>query len=151
MGFNWVFVIVNYPGANPDEVENLVAIPVEDEMQSVDDVDVIVSRSRRGNAFVWLRFEQISDDDFERRADDVRARIPKIDLPDGAEDPIVQEFSSYSFQPVISVVARGSAPERMLHTTSPATSPKTCATSTESTTSRSPATASAKSWWSATP
>jgi len=115
IGFNWAFILTSYSGANPEEVEKLVSIPIEDEMQSVDDLDVITSRSTRGNSFVWLRFEQISDDDFERRLDDVRARIAKVDLPDAAEDPYVEDFNSYDFQPVVSVVVRGSAPELELH------------------------------------
>jgi CzcA family heavy metal efflux pump len=115
VSFNWVFLFVDYPGANPEEVENLITIPIEDEMETVDDVDVVTSRTRRGNTFVWLRFEQISDEDFERRLDDVRARMADVDLPDAAEDPVIQEFSSYDFEPVVTAVVRGSAPEHVLH------------------------------------
>ncbi len=115
VSFNWVFMFVDYPGANPEEVENLITIPIEDEMESVDDIDVITSRTRRGNSFVWLRFQQISDDDFERRLDDVRARMTDVDLPDAAEDPVIQEFSSYDFEPVVTAVVRGRAPEHVLH------------------------------------
>lgn len=115
VGFNWGFIIVEFPGANPQEVEDLVVVPIEDEMESLDDVDVITSRSRRGRGFVWVRFEQIDDETFERRLDDIRARLAKVDLPDGSEDPLVQEFSSYSFEPVVSLVVVGTAPERVLH------------------------------------
>ena len=115
VGFNWVFIEVLYPGANPEEVETLVVIPIEDAVETVDDIDIVTSRSRRGRGFVWVRFEQISEDDFERRMDDVRARLAKIDLPDEAEDPDVREFSSYDFEPVVSVVIQGQAPERQLH------------------------------------
>ncbi len=115
VGFNWVFIITPYPGANPEEVEQLISIPIEDEVHTIDDIDVILSRSRQGLAFVWIKFQQIGEDEFERRLDDVRSRIAKIDLPDGAEDIDVDEFSSYDFEPVLTVVVRGTAPEQVLH------------------------------------
>jgi len=115
VGFNWAFITTIYTGAMPEEVEELVSILIEDEVQSVEDVDVILSRSRAGSSFVWVRFEQISERTFERRLDDIRGRVLALDLPEAAEDPKVEEFSSYDFQPVASVVVHGQASERLLH------------------------------------
>ncbi len=115
VGFNWAFITVAYTGATPEEMEELVAIPIEDEIYSVEDIDEILSRSRAGLAFVWVKFEQIPEREFERRVDDVRARISTLDLPDGCDDPDVQEFSSYDFQPVVSVVLHGDVAESTLH------------------------------------
>jgi multidrug efflux pump len=117
VGFNWAFVTVIWPGATPQEVEDLVTIPLEDEVFSVEDVDVITSNSRSGSGFVWVKFEQISEAEFERRLDDVRARVIAVDLPEDAEDPIVESFSSYDFQPVVTVAVHGDVPERTLHDT----------------------------------
>lgn len=117
VGFNWAFITVIWPGATPEEVEDLVTIPIEDEVFTVEDVDIITSNSRSGSGFVWVRFEQISEAEFERRLDDVRARVVAVDLPDEAEDPEVESFSSYDFQPVVTVAVHGTGPERLLHDT----------------------------------
>ncbi len=115
VGFNWAFIDTIWVGANPEEVEQLISIPIEDEIQTVEDIDVITSQSRQSGSFVWVKFEQIPEREFERRVDDVRARLTNVDLPAGAEDTTVEEFSSYDFQPVASVVVHGTAGERVLH------------------------------------
>jgi multidrug efflux pump subunit AcrB len=115
IGFNWVFIDVLYPGANPEEVESLITIPIEDEIHTIDDIDEIISRTRQGRSFIMAKFLQIPEDTFERRVDDVRARVINLDLPDGAEDPEVIDFTMYDFEPVVSVVVKGAAPERVLH------------------------------------
>ena len=39
--FNWVMIIIPYPGASSEEVEQLVVIPIEEEIQDVPDIDEI--------------------------------------------------------------------------------------------------------------
>jgi len=43
--FNWVFIITPYPGASSEEVEQLITIPIEEEIQDVDDLEEILSNS----------------------------------------------------------------------------------------------------------
>ena len=38
INFNWAFVTVSYPGAAPEEVEQLVTVPLEDAIDGVDGV-----------------------------------------------------------------------------------------------------------------
>lgn len=115
VSFNWAFISVAYPGASPTEIEDLVSIPIEEELQAVEDVDVTITRSRRGSSLVWLKFDQIDDEEFERRLDDIRTRLNRVDFPEEAKDPLVSEFTSYDFDPVVTVVVRGSVPERTLN------------------------------------
>ena len=117
VGFNWAFITTVWVGANPEEVEQLISIPIEDEIQTVDDIDVMLTRSRQSSSFVWVKFKQIPEREFERRVDDIRARITNVDMPDTAEDTTVEEFSSYDFQPVASVVVHGNVGEQLLHDT----------------------------------
>lgn len=115
VGFNWAFIIHFYPGASPEEVERLITIPIEDELTQVQDVDVISSQSEAGKSFVWVKFDQISDREFERRLEDVRTQVARVELPDDVEETEVREFDSYDFQPVVSVAISGDVDERTLH------------------------------------
>ncbi|MCG8456036.1 MAG: efflux RND transporter permease subunit, partial [Holophagales bacterium] len=116
VGFNWAFVITFYPGASPEEVERLITIPIEDELVTVEDVDVILGQSENGKSFVWVKFEPIPDTTFERRLEDVRALVSRVELPEDVDEaPEVREFDSYDFQPVVSVAISGDVSWRQLH------------------------------------
>ena len=39
ISFYWAFIIVPYPGISPQDVEQLVTIPIEDEISQVDNID----------------------------------------------------------------------------------------------------------------
>ncbi|MEM6793133.1 MAG: efflux RND transporter permease subunit [Acidobacteriota bacterium] len=115
VSFNWAFILAPYPGASPEEVERLVSIPIEDELASVQDVDNILTQSENGRSFVWVKFDPIEDSEFERRLEDVRTQVARVELPDDVEDVEIREFDSYDFQPVVSVAIYGDAPDRTLH------------------------------------
>ena len=48
ISFNWVFVTIGYPGASPQEAEDLVAIPVEKEIDKIDKVSEINTTAGEG-------------------------------------------------------------------------------------------------------
>ncbi|MEO1086490.1 MAG: efflux RND transporter permease subunit, partial [Acidobacteriota bacterium] len=73
VSFNWAFILTPYPGASPEEVERLVSIPIEDEVNGVQDIDSILTQSENGRSFEWVTFDQSPQSDFERRLDDGRA------------------------------------------------------------------------------
>ncbi|MCA9733585.1 efflux RND transporter permease subunit [candidate division KSB1 bacterium] len=111
INFNWVFVNVFYPGASPTEVESLIIDPIESEIQDVDKIDEIQSTAGEGLAFVMVKFEDISDSEFREKFTDLKAEIDKVNLPDGAEDPIIDDFGSGDFLPVITVNMAYDIPE----------------------------------------
>ncbi|MEM1180472.1 MAG: efflux RND transporter permease subunit [Acidobacteriota bacterium] len=115
VSFNWAFILTPYPGASPEEVERLVSIPLEDEVNGVQDIDSIITQSENGRSFVWVKFDQIPQSEFERRLEDVRAKVARVDLPDDVDEVEIREFNSYDFQPVVSVAIFGDANERILH------------------------------------
>ena len=49
-------VFVNMPGASAEEVEKLVASPLEAKLREVDGVEYVYSASREGEAMVTVRF-----------------------------------------------------------------------------------------------
>ncbi len=110
--FNWAFILTIYPGASPEEVEQLITIPMEEEIQDVEKIDLISSESSEGASFVWVKFEQMSDDDFDKVFQDLRTEIDKVrDLPEDAEDPDVIRFNTELMMPIINVVLSGDRPE----------------------------------------
>lgn len=115
VGFNWVFIINYLPGAGPEEVERLITIPIEDEIAVVQDIDVVLGQSEPGKSLVWVKFEQIPERDFERRLEDIRAQVARIDLPEDIEDSEIREFNTYDFQPVVQVAVAGDVDEMLLH------------------------------------
>jgi len=106
--FYWVFITVPYPGVGAEDVEQLVSVPIENEMQGLDDVDEIQSVSGEGLSVVSVRFESnINQDRFDKLLQDVRTRFSKARLPDDVLQESIDSFSSNDFAPVIEVVLSG--------------------------------------------
>lgn len=100
-----------YPGASPEEVEELVTARIEEEVHGVDGVSEMLSTSREGQSEIRLRMG--SGTDMGRALSDVRAALDRVaGLPDEAEDPYVTEVQS-TF-PVITVSLSGDIPEHEL-------------------------------------
>ncbi|MDA1192481.1 MAG: efflux RND transporter permease subunit, partial [Candidatus Poribacteria bacterium] len=113
--FNWAFVQVSYPGASPEEVEQLITEPLEDAIDDVDKIDMVTSGSSEGASFISVKFEQnLSDDEFDKRYQDLRTAIDSTPLPDGAEDPVFIKLDTQTWNPVISVIVSGDLPETRL-------------------------------------
>lgn len=111
ISFNWVFITVPYPGASPQEIESLISDPIESEIKDVNKVDEIQSTSQEGLAFILVKFEDMSKSEFNQLYNDLQAEVDKVDLPDEAEKPIVDDFSSGEFIPVIDVNMSFSIPD----------------------------------------
>jgi len=102
ISFNWVFVTIPYPGASPQESEDLVAIPVEKELDKIDKVSEISTTAGESYAFFLVKFEEMSSSDFTAKMQEVRLAIDKAIIPEETEDPIVEDFGSDDFVPVFS-------------------------------------------------
>ena len=82
-----VSIRVSYPGASPQDVEQLVAEPIEEAMNGLSGVTDITSTSREGSAAVSLRLTENADvnelvGDVNRRLSAIRSRLPAdIDSP----------------------------------------------------------------------
>jgi HAE1 family hydrophobic/amphiphilic exporter-1 len=97
-----VSVRVSLPGAAPEEVESLVAQPIEDVINTVDGISELRSVSGQGTAIVIATFKL--DRNLESAASDVRDRVNTLGrkLPDDATPPIVQKFDNDS-TPVMTI------------------------------------------------
>src|ERR1043166_3226131 len=97
-----VSVRVSLPGASPEEVESLVAQPLEEVINTVDGISELRSISGQGTTVVIATFKL--DRNLESAAQDVRDRVNTLgrDLPDDATPPIVQKFDNDS-TPVVTI------------------------------------------------
>lgn len=96
-------------GAAPEEMEQLVARPLEDALSTVADVNTIRSVSREGSAFVILEFNQGTDIKFQEMQ--VRAKVGNIRrrLPENASEPVIFRQDPDD-TPVVEVAMTGSRP-----------------------------------------
>ena len=107
ISFNWVFVRVDWPNAAPQEIEQQLAIPVEEALDKVDGISSVSTRAKEGYAFLSVKFEQISDDDFDTYYQELKDQVGAVRLPEEAEDPVFVAFSSQDFVPMVSVIIHG--------------------------------------------
>ena len=100
MEFPAVAVFTTYPGPNAEEIETNVTRILEDQLNTVDNLEKITSTSSDNYSIVNLELEWGSD--ITEATNDVRDVINRSSklLPDGAEQPIVFKFSS-SMQPIM--------------------------------------------------
>jgi len=103
----YVFVTTNYEGVAPEDMEELITIPIERKLKGIDNVEEIRSTSAEGNSTVAIKF--LPKVDLDDAVQKVRDKVDqaKNDLPsDLADDPVIQEVN-FSDMPVIRVVLSG--------------------------------------------
>jgi len=108
--FYWANIIVPYPGVSAEDVESSVTVKIENEMDGLDDLKRIQSVSSEGLSVVRVEFEDgIDDQAFKSLFQDVQTRLTRVRIPDGTLTPLVDDFSSADFLPVIEAVIYGDA------------------------------------------
>jgi HAE1 family hydrophobic/amphiphilic exporter-1 len=104
--FPFVSVTVAYPGAGPEEVEVLVAKPLEEQLSSLPNVRQVRAQAGEGFALIAVEFElgtnaDAAAADVRQRVDIARARFPR-----DVEQPVVQKFD-IAAQPVLNIGVGG--------------------------------------------
>ena len=91
---NMVSVMTAYPGAGAEDVETNVTRPLEDVLNSTENIKEITSTSKDNISVIMLEFNWGSD--MNNIMNDVRDKIELISssLPDGASDPMLLKFST---------------------------------------------------------
>lgn len=84
-----VSVRASYPGANASVIENQITKPLEEEINTVEGIDSMLSTSREGQSQIRVEFEL--GDDIERAANDIRDRVSAAArrLPIDVQPPVV--------------------------------------------------------------
>jgi multidrug efflux pump len=110
---NWAFIMTSFSGVSPEEVEKLITVPIEDEIADVERIESITSTSSEGFSFISVKFETMSDDEFDKVFQDLKGEVDKVkDLPEDADEPEVVDFSTQDFVPMINVVVSGDISEK---------------------------------------
>ncbi|NWH07244.1 MAG: efflux RND transporter permease subunit [Alphaproteobacteria bacterium] len=109
----FVYVGVSLDGVSPEDGERLILRPLENQLRTIEGVKEIRSFAQQGYAALGLEFDVSFDQD--QALIDVREKVDlaRADLPEDAEEPIIQEFNA-SLWPVISIMISGELPERAL-------------------------------------
>ena len=97
-----VAVVVSYPGASPEAVENDIVRPIEEAVNTINGLDTIQSTSQAGQAMVIILFDMSVNS--QSAAQDVRDRLATVQakFPTNAGDPQVLRFDP-SELPVMSL------------------------------------------------
>lgn len=87
--FPFVTVVTVFPGASPEDVEDLVVKPIEDAVAGIAGIDQLISRSTEGLGTVTIAF--VEGVDGNQAAIDVERQVATVrnQLPSEAEDPTI--------------------------------------------------------------
>lgn len=82
-----------YPGASPEDVNDLVSTKIEDEIGSLSGVDTIQSRSMENISLVIIQYDYGKD--IDEAYDDLKKKMDAIegDLPDDCNAPVIMELN----------------------------------------------------------
>ena len=109
--FNTVEVSMAYPGATPDEVEESIAVKIEEQVNSLEDVKSVKTVAAPGMASV--RVELKSGTDMGRALEDIKSAVGRIQsFPGAAERAEFRELTNR--QSIIRIIVYGDVPERSL-------------------------------------
>ena len=91
---NTLMVMTTYQGASAQDIEQNVTRPLENVLNSVNDLKHITSKSRENISVITLEFEYGKDIDV--LTNDVRDKLDLVSssMPDDAETPIIFKFST---------------------------------------------------------
>ncbi|MBF0236418.1 MAG: efflux RND transporter permease subunit [SAR324 cluster bacterium] len=101
-----LIVVIPFPGASPEDVESLITRKVEVEFQGLENLKKINSTSTEGAATITLEFNP--DFDVSAARTKVKEALDKVkpELPEEAEDPMVNEIK-LSEQPMMIINLSG--------------------------------------------
>lgn len=117
INFNWVQVITTWPGASAEDMEKKVTDPLEEGVAKVSDIKFISSGSRGGMSNILVRFNDLTDAQFQRRLSDLRREIQnkEDELPDDVADTEILEITSTGAFPTATLLVVGWASDALLH------------------------------------
>ncbi|MDE6715764.1 MAG: efflux RND transporter permease subunit, partial [Muribaculaceae bacterium] len=91
---NTIMVMTSYPGTSASDIEQNVTRPLENVLNSVENLKHITSKSRENISVITLEFEYGNDIDV--LTNDVRDKLDMVQssLPDDVSNPVIFKFSS---------------------------------------------------------
>lgn len=108
-------VMVQYPNTAPEEIENLITKPIEEQIATVEDLKALTSISSEGNSIVVAEFEYGTDMNFASLEMREKVAILSDYLPDKASEPMVFKINPQML-PIMEVQFASEMPLSELHT-----------------------------------
>ena len=106
-------VVVPHEGISPEDAERLLVMPLELEIRQIEGIDEVTGYASEGAGQLFIEFNP--EYDMEKAEQDLREAVDraKIEFPESAEEPIIEEQSMIDF-PILQINLTGDVPERML-------------------------------------
>ena len=91
---NTAIVLVSYPGASAEDVENNVTKVMESALSTVSDLKKLKSTSKENTAIISVEFNWGTD--LDAAVNDMRDKIEMVKsyLPDGCSNPMIMKIST---------------------------------------------------------
>ncbi|MBM7624513.1 efflux RND transporter permease subunit [Sporohalobacter salinus] len=102
----FIVVQTQYNGATPEEIEDSITEPLEENVATVEGLDTISSTSKENTSTIILEFDW--DINVDNAKSDVRDKIDMVKdaLPDGADEPVIMQFDPAN-QAIVKVALSG--------------------------------------------
>ena len=91
MDMPMLIVMATYPGASPDDVDQLVVQPIEDETGTLTGIKGVTSVSNENYGIVLLEYDYGTD--IDSAYDDLKKKMDAIELPDDVKTPTIMEMN----------------------------------------------------------
>ncbi len=109
----FVFVTVSYDGTAPEEMEQLVTIPLERQLIDADELKTLESITVEGVTTLTLEFVSGSNIDVALQNVKDKIDLARPDLPQDLDEPIVQAFNFSTDFPIFIFALSGSELSRL--------------------------------------
>lgn len=96
----YLMVMDVYPGATPEQVMEDVSMPLEKVVENLEGVKSVYSNSNSNMASIQVEYEYGEDMDEANRA--LKSALEAVELPEGAQEPIVTALSM-NMMPVVAL------------------------------------------------
>lgn len=105
-------VFTLYPGANPEDIDELVTKPVEDEIGTLNGIKTVMSYSNENMSMVLVQYEYGTD--MDKAYSDLKKKTDalKSSLPDDVETPMIMEFN-VNDQPTMQMAVNNDAVDNL--------------------------------------
>lgn len=112
--FGEVNIVTYYPGASPLEVETLVTRKIEEEIETVENIEWVTATSYAERSHIRLKF--IDDADYSFLYNEVRFKMLNMlrELPEAVDPPQISAATVDDFLPVITINIAGEHSNRSL-------------------------------------
>lgn len=105
----YISVIVNYPGASTESVEQQVTKPIEDELSSISYFKQVRSATRPGRAEIFVELDSQADADLVAIEATKKVSSIRKNLPEDIDEPVVLKRSSEEY-PILQIAVTSTKP-----------------------------------------